>query len=115
MAEKDCVFCKIVAGELPSEIVYENDDILAFKDINPVAPIHILLIPKKHIPTITDITEEDTTLMGKLLLAAGKVAEKLGIYERGFRLVNNCREEGGQVIYHLHFHLLGGRKFGSVG
>jgi len=115
MAEKDCVFCKIAAGELPSEIVYEDDDILAFKDINPVAPVHILLIPKKHIPTITDIKEEDALLMGKLLLAAGKVAEKMGIFDRGFRLVNNCREEGGQVIYHLHFHLLGGKKFGSVG
>ncbi|NLO88729.1 MAG: histidine triad nucleotide-binding protein [Clostridia bacterium] len=115
MVEKDCVFCKIVAGELPSEIVYEDDDILAFKDINPVAPVHILLIPKKHIPTITDIEEEDAALMGKLLLAAGKVADKMGIFDRGFRLVNNCREEGGQMVYHLHFHLLGGKQFGSVG
>jgi len=115
MASEDCVFCKIAAKELPAEIVYEDDEIVAFKDINPAAPIHILIIPKKHIPTLTDLREEDAELIGRIHLAAGEVAKKLGVYDSGFRLVNNCKDDGGQVVYHLHFHLLGGKKFGGVG
>ena len=115
MAEQDCIFCKIVDKELPSDIVYEDDEILAFKDVNPVAPIHILIIPKKHIPTLTDMGQEDAELIGRIHLAAGKIAESLGVYDRGFRLVNNCKDEGGQVVYHLHFHFLAGKKFKGVG
>lgn len=115
MASHDCIFCKIAAGELPSEIIYEDDDIIAFKDVNPVAPVHVLLIPKKHIPTLTDLEDEDVELIGRLHLAAAKVAEKMGVFEKGFRLVNNCRDDGGQVVYHLHFHLLGGKNMGGVG
>ncbi len=113
MAE-DCIFCKIISKDIPSTIVYEDDDILAFKDINPVAPVHILIIPKKHIPTITDISEEDMELIGRIHMAAGKIAREAGVYEEGFRLVNNCRSAGGQVVYHLHFHLLGGKNMGGL-
>lgn len=113
MAE-DCIFCKIIAGEIPSSVVYEDKDILAFNDINPVAPVHVLIVPKKHIPTITDITGEDAELIGRIHLAAGEIARKLGIFENGFRLVNNCRSDGGQVVFHLHFHLLGGKKLGGM-
>lgn len=111
----ECVFCKITNREISSEIIYEDDEVLAFKDINPVAPIHILIIPKKHIPTIADMQEEDIELIGKINWTAVKIAKDLGVYDRGFRLVNNCKDEGGQVIYHLHFHLLAGKKFGGVG
>lgn len=111
---EDCIFCKIVDKEIPSTIVYEDEDILAFKDINPVAPVHILIIPKKHIPTITDMTREDVELIGKIHLAAGEIARDAGIFDRGFRLVNNCRSDGGQVVYHLHFHLLGGENLGGI-
>nr|WP_305790398.1 histidine triad nucleotide-binding protein [Calderihabitans maritimus] len=108
---EDCIFCKIVRKEVPAEIVYEDEHVVAFKDIKPVAPVHILVIPRKHIPDLTAITEDDVELMGRLHQAVVKVAEKMGVAEKGFRLVNNCKEEGGQVIYHLHFHLIGGRKF----
>lgn len=111
---EDCIFCKIVDKEIPSAIVYEDEDILAFKDINPVAPVHILIIPKKHIPTITDMTQEDLELIGKIHLAAGEIARDAEIFDRGFRLVNNCRSDGGQVVYHLHFHLLGGENLGGI-
>lgn len=107
MAE-ECVFCKIINKELPAAIVYEDDDILAFKDIKPIAPVHILIIPKKHIPDMTAVTENDVDLIGKIHLAAIKIAEEQGISEKGFRLVNNCKQHGGQVVYHLHYHLLGG-------
>lgn len=111
---EDCIFCKIIAKEIPSAIVYEDEDILAFKDINPAAPVHILIIPKKHIPTITDITEDDIALIGRIHLAAGKIAREQGIFDQGFRLVNNCRSHGGQVVFHLHFHLLGGKNLGGL-
>lgn len=109
----DCIFCKIINKEIPAEIVYEDDQVLAFKDINPITPVHILLIPKKHISDLTAITEGDKDLIGQLHLAAVKVAEKAGVADEGFRLVNNCREFGGQVVYHLHFHLLGGKKLNA--
>ncbi|WP_366924122.1 histidine triad nucleotide-binding protein [Metallumcola ferriviriculae] len=109
----DCLFCKIVAKEIPAEIVYEDDQVIAFKDINPVTPVHILLIPKKHISDLTAIESEDKELIGHLHLTAVKVAEKIGIAKDGFRLVNNCKEYGGQVVYHLHFHLLGGKQLGT--
>lgn len=109
----DCIFCKIINKEIPSQVVYEDEDILAFKDINPMAPVHILLIPKKHISDISKMSAEDTELIGRIHLAVGKIAKEMGIAEDGFRLVNNCGQNGGQMVFHLHFHLLGGRKLGA--
>ncbi|MBA4493147.1 histidine triad nucleotide-binding protein [Paenactinomyces guangxiensis] len=105
----NCIFCQIVAGKIPSEKVYEDDDLFAFKDIHPAAPTHVLVIPKKHIPSLMELKEEDERLAGKILLGVQKVARKLGLQEKGFRVVNNMGEEGGQTVYHIHFHLLGGR------
>lgn len=105
----DCLFCKIVKREVPSTIVYEDDHILAFEDINPKAPIHHLIIPKKHIATINDITPEEATLTGNLLLTAKHIAKERGIDEDGYRVSMNCNSHGGQVVYHIHLHLLGGR------
>lgn len=109
--ENDCLFCKIVNKEIPSKIVYEDDDVLAFRDINPKAPIHILVIPKKHIDSVMDIKTEDTELLGKVFNGIREVAKKEGISERGFRVVSNCGKEGGQEVKHLHFHVLGGKQF----
>ena len=109
---EDCTFCKIIKGEIPSEKVYENEDILAFKDINPVTPIHVLIIPKKHITTLMDVAEEDRELMAKILQAAQTVAKQLGVDKTGFRLISNCGSDGGQMVMHIHFHLLAGRKLG---
>lgn len=105
----DCIFCKIINKEIPAQIVYEDEQILAFKDINPVAPEHILLIPKKHISTLSDLQPEDSNLMGHIVYTAQKLAGELGLAEKGFRLVSNCKEDGGQTVFHIHFHLLGGR------
>ncbi|HZG77098.1 MAG TPA: histidine triad nucleotide-binding protein [Paenibacillus sp.] len=110
----DCIFCKIVEGSIPSKKVLETDTVLAFHDIQPAAPVHVLLIPKKHIPTMNDVTADDASVLGDIALAAQQVAETLGIKERGYRLINNCNEEGGQVVYHLHVHLLGGEKLGPL-
>ena len=109
---EDCVFCKIIKGEIPSEKVYEDDEVLAFKDINPAAPIHILIIPKKHIATLMDVKTEDTVLMAKILQAAQNIAKQLGIEEKGFRLIANCGPDSGQEVMHIHFHLLAGREMG---
>lgn len=108
----DCIFCKIINKEIPSKIVYEDDDILAFEDINPLAKIHILLVPKKHIETAADLQEEDAAVIGKIYLTAKKIAEEKGMAEDGYRIVNNCKEFGGQEVFHIHFHLLGGEKLG---
>lgn len=108
----DCIFCKIIAGEIPSKKVYEDDDILAFEDINPLAPVHVLLIPKKHIATIDDMCQADIDLIGKIHLQATRIAQAKGLSEHGYRLVTNCKEHGGQEVFHLHFHLLGGEKLG---
>ncbi len=107
----ECIFCQIVQGQLPAEIVYEDEEILAFKDIKPAAPIHILFIPKKHIATLFDISEEDEQLLGRIQQAAVKVARDMGLEDKGFRLVVNCQEGGGQVVFHIHYHLLAGREF----
>lgn len=106
----DCVFCKIVNKEIPSQIVYEDDEIMAFEDISPVTPIHTLIIPKKHIKSLVELTQEDKELIGKIYLVINKIAKEKGILERGYRVVVNCGDEGGQVVPHLHFHLLGGEK-----
>ena len=107
----NCLFCKIIKGEIPSNKVYEDDEILAFKDINPVAPVHILVIPKKHISCVKDIEPEDEALIGRMFTVIKKIAEDLKL-DNGFRIVNNCGEDGGQEVMHLHFHLLGGKKLG---
>ncbi len=105
----DCLFCKIAAGQIPATLVYEDEWVVAFDDINPQAPHHLLIIPRKHLRTTLDLQAEDAELVGHIYLVAGKLARQLGIDEEGFRLVNNCNEAGGQVVWHLHFHLLGGR------
>ncbi len=106
----DCVFCKIVNRESPADIVYEDDDSIAFKDVNQQAPVHILIIPKKHIRSLVEIDEEDLNLIGHLVSVANKIADHNGIIERGFRLVLNTGLESGQSVWHVHIHLLGGRK-----
>ncbi len=105
----ECLFCKFVSGEIAPNIVYQDDDVLAFRDINPQAPTHVLVIPKRHIPTLNDLSSEDAELVGKLYLTAKKVAEDEGIDESGYRTVMNCNEEAGQTVFHIHLHLLGGR------
>ena len=107
---ENCVFCKIIKGEIPSEKVYEDDEILAFKDINPVAPIHILVIPKKHIKTLLEVTEEDSKLIAKIYMAINKIAKDLGIEKDGFRVVANCGRDSGHDVLHIHFHMLAGKK-----
>ncbi|MCG8489373.1 MAG: histidine triad nucleotide-binding protein [Candidatus Thiodiazotropha sp.] len=106
----DCLFCKFVSGEISTQTVYEDDDVLAFRDINPQAPCHVLIIPKKHISTLNDLTEQDAELVGKLYLTAAKVAKQEGIDEAGYRTVMNCNEQAGQTVFHIHLHLLGGRR-----
>ncbi|BBA37293.1 diadenosine tetraphosphate (Ap4A) hydrolase-like HIT family hydrolase [Methylocaldum marinum] len=105
----DCLFCKMVAGEIKPAVVYENDHVLAFRDIRPRAPVHVLVIPKRHIPTLDDLSESDSALPHELLQAVRKVAHSEGIAETGFRTVINCRGDSGQEVYHLHLHVLGGR------
>jgi histidine triad (HIT) family protein len=108
----DCLFCKIARGEIPSEKVYSDDEFYAFRDIHPAAPVHVLVIPRKHIERISDATEADTVLMGKLLLVANKVADQEGIRESGFRYVISCNKDGGQLVFHIHLHIVGGRELG---
>lgn len=110
---EDCLFCKIVKGEVPSNKVYEDDEILAFHDINPATPIHILVIPKKHITTHNDLEKEDIELMGKIHMVINQIAEEKGFKENGYRLIVNCGEDGGQEVKHLHFHILAGKKMGE--
>lgn len=106
----DCIFCKIVNGTIPSSRVYEDDDVMAFDDIHPMAPVHVIIIPKRHIPTLMDVTADNMKAASSLINAAREVAHVKGIDKRGFRTVINCNEEGGQVIFHLHLHVLGGKK-----
>ena len=107
---EDCIFCKIANGTIPSKKVYEDDEVVAFDDIHPMAPVHVIIIPKKHIPTMLDVTKTDMSSIGSMFNAAQEVAQIKGINERGFRAVINCNEEGGQVIFHMHMHVLGGKK-----
>ena len=106
---QECIFCKIAHKNIPAEIVYEDERVIAFKDIHPAAPIHYLLIPKKHIPTFFDLAAEDEEIVGHLQRVAGMIAEKNGLGEKGFRLVSNCLEDAGQLVFHLHYHFLAGR------
>ncbi len=108
----DCIFCKIIKREIPSSIVYEDNEIIAFRDVNPQAPIHILVIPKKHISSLVDLKEEDEVVVGRIYTVINKIAQQEGIDKKGFRVIVNCGEDGGQEVKHLHFHILGGKKLG---
>ncbi len=105
----DCLFCKILAGDIPAELVYESDTAVAFRDINPQAPTHVLVIPRKHISTINDITSDDEAIVGSLYTAAKEIAAADGIADDGYRAVMNCNEGAGQSVFHIHLHVLGGR------
>ena len=106
----ECLFCQIIAGKIPADIVYQDDEFLAFRDINPQAPKHVLVVPKAHIGSLTDLTEEQESLIGRLIVRANEIAKKEGIAESGYRLTVNCGADGGQIVPHLHFHLLGGHR-----
>ena len=107
----NCLFCKIVAGHIPSSLVYEDGFVFAFRDIKPEAPVHIVIVPKKHIESLDKLEESDSDLMGKIVFAASKIAQQENIAENGYRLVANCGTNAGQSVWHIHFHLLGGREF----
>ncbi|WP_044642373.1 histidine triad nucleotide-binding protein [Risungbinella massiliensis] len=109
MATSDCIFCKIVEGEIPSTKVYEDEHAIAFQDLYPAAPVHILVIPKKHIASLDAATKEDQERLGHLLLTVQRVAREQGLDQKGYRVVNNMGDDGGQTVHHIHFHLLGGR------
>lgn len=105
----DCLFCKIAAKQIPAKIFYEDDKVLAFRDINPQAPVHFLVIPKQHLATLNDVQEEHAALVGHMIFSARKLAEAESIADGGYRLVMNCNNDGGQTVYHIHLHVLGGR------
>jgi histidine triad (HIT) family protein len=109
MSDENCLFCKIVKGEIPADIVYESETAFAFRDINPKAPTHVLVIPRKHISTINDIGTDDETILGSLYTAAREIAAQEGIAEDGYRAVMNCNEAAGQSVFHIHLHVMGGR------
>jgi histidine triad (HIT) family protein len=112
MSESNCLFCKILDGDIPADIVYESETAIAFRDVNPQASTHVLIIPRKHIATINEIAEEDQALIGSLYSAAREIAAAEGIAEEGYRAVMNCNEGAGQTVFHIHLHLLGGRALG---
>lgn len=109
---ENCVFCKIIKGEIPSSKVYEDENVLAFNDINPAAPVHVLIIPKTHIASLREINGGNAEILIHIHNAANKIAEKLGVADRGFRLINNCGPDAGQTVFHLHYHLLAGKNLG---
>jgi len=111
---KDCLFCKIIEKKVPAEKVYENDKVFAFKDIHPKAPVHVLIVPKVHIESVAKLDEKNSEILQPLFLAAKHIAKEQGILERGFRTVFNCNPEGGQMVYHIHLHLLGGKQLGGA-
>jgi histidine triad (HIT) family protein len=108
------IFARIIAREVPSDIVYQDELVTAFKDINPQAPVHILIVPNKEIPTAADVTAEDEAALGRLFTVARRLAEEMGIAESGYRLIVNCKDDGGQEVYHLHMHLVGGVRLGRM-
>lgn len=107
-----CIFCKIVAGEIPADILYQDDDVMCFRDVAPQAPTHLLVIPKKHIGSIVELEQSDTEIAGKILVTATKMAVQDGVSESGYRVAMNCGDEGGQTVGHIHMHVLGGRQMG---
>lgn len=110
----DCIFCQIIAGEIPSDFTYRDDKVVAFKDIHPEAPVHLLIVPREHITTLNDITESQVLLVGHMVAVARQLAKQQGISEKGYRVVINCGLEGGQILQHLHLHLLGGRQLSGM-
>ncbi|MBN1691984.1 MAG: histidine triad nucleotide-binding protein [Dehalococcoidales bacterium] len=108
-SKSDCIFCKIIGGEIASNIIYRDKDVVIFPDINPVAPVHLLVVPIKHIASLADMEESDAALVGKMVAAANKVAREQGLFKNGYRLTVNCGAYAGQVVWHLHMHLMGGR------
>ena len=111
----DCLFCKIVAGELDANVIYEDDGVLAFEDIAPQAPVHVLIIPKTHIAGVNDLAESDVDVIGRLVVCAKRLAREHAIADSGYRLVVNCNADGGQTVFHLHMHLMGGKPLGALG
>lgn len=111
MSDANCLFCKIVAGDIDAETIYENDDVIAFRDINPQAPTHALIVPRRHIASINELRENDAEIVGKLYLAAKEIARQEGFAEPGYRVTMNCNAAAGQTVFHIHLHLLGGRNF----
>lgn len=107
----DCLFCKIINREIPADIVHEDDEVLAFSDINPQAPTHVVIVPKQHIATLNDLEEGDLELVGRLAYTAARLAKERGFADDGYRVVMNCNDQGGQTVYHIHMHLMGGRRF----
>ena len=105
----DCIFCKIANGEINGDVLYQDDEVVGFRDLNPQAPHHILFVPRRHVATVNDFENADASLVGKLVLAAGKVARELGVAEEGYRLVTNCNGNAGQTVFHVHLHMLAGR------
>lgn len=105
-----CIFCKIINKEIPATVVYENDDIICIKDIAPLAPVHVVMMPKKHICSANEITEENSLVVAKIFEAVPNIAKILGVHDDGYRIINNCGENGGQSVEHIHFHLIGGQK-----
>jgi histidine triad (HIT) family protein len=106
----DCIFCKIASGEIPSNIVYQDEKVIAFKDINPLAPVHILIIPKQHMESLLDINSDNSSIVAHIFEKIAVIAENAGVEKNGFRVISNVGEDGGQAVKHLHFHILGGRK-----
>ncbi|MEE8471366.1 MAG: histidine triad nucleotide-binding protein [Dehalococcoidia bacterium] len=111
----ECTFCRIISGEIESNILYQDEQVIVFRDISPQAPVHLLVASKEHFESIADLTDDDAPLMGHMLAVANRLAREKGIHERGYRLVVNSGPDGGQVVPHLHLHLLGGRQMGSLG
>ncbi len=112
----DCIFCKIAAGEVPSDVVYRDEQLVAFRDINPQAPVHILVVPVAHVTYLSEFTDEQASLLGRMVLVANQLARREGIAEKGYRVVINCGQQGGQLVPHVHLHLLGGRSLsGQLG
>ncbi len=110
----DCIFCQIVASKVPSEILYQDEEVIAFRDINPQTPTHLIIIPKRHIPSLAHLSEAESPLIGHMVNIANQLAKREGISESGYRLAMNCGKEGGQLVPHLHLHLLGGRKLSDA-
>lgn len=111
MSTDNCIFCQIIDGSIPADIYYQDEDVLAFRDIHPVAPTHILIIPKRHIATANEFTDEDAALIGKLSITASRIAKDLRVDKSGYRMVMNCNRDAGQTVFHVHLHLLAGRSF----
>jgi histidine triad (HIT) family protein len=111
----DCIFCRIISGDIPSDILYQDEQVVAFRDINPKAPVHLLLVPRKHIESLAELSEDEASIMGHLVAVANRLAGEAGISDKGYRLVANSGPEGGQEVPHLHLHLLGGRQLGILG